>query len=249
MKNETIKNLEALAAEYLTVTSDTLQAILGPNENIDVDALTNNEKFSLLVYRELATALEGENRHLVLDANYAKSGKHNKTEAQLAKGQCNQWLVDYYRVVDNNDESLIQVYVKKPNYKQGYVQFSLATSCAEMNREQLTALEEDLRFAVQYDKKTGRPKTSAKDDISYAGIGEVVKTVCAILEGTKATKVAAKEEKIQAAAEKKKARVEAKAAKATETAAKEKPVAKKPEAVKAPAKVKRNRAKKAKATA
>lgn len=244
MKNETIKTLEALANEYLVVTSETLQGILGPNENIDVDSLTNNEKFSLLVYRELATALEGENRHLVLDANYAKSGKHNKTEAQLAKGQCNQWLVDYYRVVDDNDQSLIQVYVKKPNYKQGYVQFSLATSCEEMNREQLTALVDELRFAVQYDKKTGRPKTSAKDDVSYAGIAEVVKTVCAILEGTKATKTAAKEAKAKAAAEAKKARATAKAEKAKEK--KPEPKKEEPKATKPTTKVKRNRAKKEK---
>ena len=239
--NETIKTINELAEELVTVTDDTLQGILGPNENIDITTLSNKEKYCLLVYRELAKALEGQNRHLVLDANYDKSGFHNKTEAQLAKGQCNQWLVDYYRVVDDAGDSMIQVYTKRPNYKTGDISFVLCTSCAEMNREQLTALEEELRFEVARNK-AGQAKTSYKEGISYYGIGEVVKTVCAILENTDNARAKVREEKAKAKAEAKAKR---------EAKAEEKPTAEAKPAVenkpKTAKKVTKNRAKAKKA--
>ena len=244
MKNETIRTINELAEELITVTDDTLQNILGENENIDITTLSNKEKYCLLVYRELAKALEGKNRHLILDANYEKSGFHNKTEKQLAKGQCNQWLVDYYRVVDDAGDSMIQVYTKRTNYKTGDISFALCTSCAEMNREQLSALEEEMRFAIARDKQ-GRAKTSYKEDISYYGVGEVVKTVCAVLENTDNAKAAVREEKEKAKAE---ARAKREAAKAEKAAAKEeKPVTeeapKTEEKPKTAKKVTKNRAK------
>lgn len=238
MKNETIRTINELAEELVTVTDATLQNILGPNENIDITTLSNKEKYCLLVYRELAKALEGKNRHLVLDANYEKSGFHNKTEAQKAKGQCDQWLVDYYRVVDDNGDSLIQVYTKRPNYKTGDISFALCTSCAEMNREQLTALEEEMRFEIARNKQ-GQAKTSYKEGISYYGIGEVVKTVCAILENTDNARAAVREAKAKAKEDAKAKREQAKAEKKQATEEKPKTEAK----TKTPAKVRKNRAK------
>ena len=198
-----MKKLETLAKELETVSVETLQTIVGETENVDVATLTESEKWCTLVYRELAKAIKGKNRTLLLDANYPKSKMHEKTEKELAKGQTPQWLVNYFRVVDDEGDSLIQVYTKRVNGSKGEIAFDLYTSCAELNREQLAALEEELRFTVQK-RKDGTPRTSFKKDISYYGFEEIVKVVCAILESTENARAEARAAKAAAKAEAKK---------------------------------------------
>lgn len=180
-----MKNLEILKNEFDLATDATFQEILGDNEHIDVTTLTNNEKWCMIVYRELAEALKGKNRELVLDANYERSRMHNKTEAQLAKGQCNQWLVDYFRVVSDDRKSLMGVYTKDVRYDKGTIAFAVSTSSKELTRNQIAAMEDDLHFIIEY-KKDGTPKAPHKERISYEGLPEVVQTICAILESTEA---------------------------------------------------------------
>lgn len=201
-----MKKIETIAKELETVTAEELQAIIGTNENVDVETLTTSEKFCVLVYRELAKELRAKNRALVLDCNYPKSNFAHKTEAQLAKGQTPQWLVNYYRVVDDAGKSLIQVYTKNINTTNGEIAFDVCTSCASGNREQFDALEDELHFTVQR-RKDGTPRTSTKRGISYEGLKEIVKVACAILYSTSDAKAAAKKAKEEEA----KARAEAKA--------------------------------------
>lgn len=199
------KNLETIFAEAKEITNETIANIIN-NEVIDETSLTEREKVSVLVYTELAKALDTKDRKLVLDCNYAASKFHNhKDESQ------DQWLVDYYRLVPtvNVNSTLIQFYVSV-NLTKCAVTFRLCTSCAKMNRDQFEALQDELHFTTKWDKEHTRAKTSTRVGVSYDEIVDVVKAVCAVLASTKAEAEKAKANKEKAKAEQSKAKKAAK---------------------------------------
>ena len=193
-----MKDVKDLVAEIEVITDAGIGAIIGKNENVPVDALTTKEKFAVLIFRELAEAINGTGRTLVLDANYPKSKFHNKTDKEIAKGQCNQWLVDYYRVIDDNGNSLVQVYTKL-NPKTGDASFDLCTSCAAVNRVQFE-IEEELGFTIQR-RPNGDARTSRKNGIGYLGLPEVIARTLAVLAEGERQKIQVREEKQKAKAE------------------------------------------------
>lgn len=208
MSKTSRKNLETIFAEAKEITNETIANIID-NEVIDETSLTEREKVSVLVYSELAKALDTKDRKLVLDCNYAASKFHNhKDESQ------DQWLVDYYRLVPtaNVNSTLIQFYVSI-NFTKSAVTFRLCTSCAKMNRDQFEALQDELHFTVKWDKEHTRAKTSTRVGVSYDEIVDVVKAVCAVLASTKVEAEKAKAAKAKEAAEKKEQAKAEKAAK------------------------------------
>ena len=221
------KNLETIFAEAKEITNETIANIIN-NEAIDETSLTEREKVSVLVYAELAKALDTKDRKLVLDCNYAASKFHNhKDESQ------DQWLVDYYRLVPtaNVNSTLIQFYVSI-KFTNSAVTFGLCTSCAKMNRDQFEALQDELHFTTKWDKEHTRAKTSTRVGVSYDEIVDVANAVCAVLASTKVEAEKAKAEKEKAAAEK---REKAKAEK-EKAAAKKKSAPKKTKSTKKSAK-------------
>ena len=199
------KNLETIFAEAKEITNETIANIIN-NEVIDETSLTEREKVSVLVYEDLAKALDTKDRKLVLDCNYAASKFHNhKDESQ------DQWLVDYYRLVPtaNVNSTLIQFYVSI-NFTNSAVTFRLCTSCAKMNRDQFEALQDELHFTTKWDKEHTRAKTSTRVGVSYDEIVDVVKAVCAVLASTKVEAEKAKANKERAKAEQAKAKKAAK---------------------------------------
>ena len=214
-----MKDTKDLVAELEVITDEAINNLTEHNENTPADMLSTREKFAVLIFRELAQAINGTGRTLVLDANYAKSGFHNKTEKQLAKGQCNQWLVDYYRVIDDAGDSMIQVYTKL-NPKTGDASFDLCTSCAAVNRMQFE-MEEELGFVIQR-RPNGDARTSRKNDIGYGALPEVIARTLAVLAEGERQKIQVKEEKQKAKEEAKKKKAEERAA-AKEAKAKEEP--------------------------
>ena len=208
MSKTSRKNLETIFAEAKEITNETIATIIN-NEVIDETSLTEREKVSVLVYSELAKALDTKDRKLVLDCNYAASKFHNhKDESQ------DQWLVDYYRLVPTAHVSstLIQFYVSV-NLTKSTVAFRLCTSCAKMNRDQFEALQDELHFTTKWDKEHTRAKTSTRVNVSYDEIVDVVKAVCAVLASTRAEAEKAKAAKAKEAAEKKEQAKAEKAAK------------------------------------
>ena len=164
-KLETIK--KTLSAENVnSVLTDIIN-----NDNVNVEALTEREKFSTLIYAELAKALNNKNNELLLDANYAQSKFHN-TE---------QYKVDYYRYIskDTTNDTMIQLYVSA-NANTAKCKFRICFSCAKTVREQQQELEKN-NFIVKYNSKTKRAKTTQRTNIDYTEIVAVIKTVCAIL--------------------------------------------------------------------
>lgn len=219
MANKTIKTMEELVNRVSDITAEDLASIVN-NEQVDTESLTDREKLAVLVYNELAKALNTKDYALVMDCNYERSGHHNHSDE--AK---DVWLVDYLRyvAVANRNATLIQIYVR-PSVSKGTVTFNLCTSCALPNREAFEALEDDLHFTVKWDKEHKRAKTSTRLNIAYTEIIDVVKAVCAVLASTKVEAEKAKAAKAKEAADKKAA---AKAEKAKEKAAKKKSAPKK----------------------
>lgn len=156
-----MKKLDTLRNELATISNDTLANIIS-NENVDIDTLTEFEKLAVLMYRELAKALNSKKHTLLLDCNYANS------KNEVLK-------VDYYRLAVAN--SMIQIYVRKNSFR-------ICTSASKSNREQFALLESELHFKTKYDSKTHRAKTTERINISYDDIVEVTKSVIAILENT-----------------------------------------------------------------
>lgn len=179
------KKLETLIKNFEAMSNDDSLAAIINCENVDVSTLTDAEKLSVLVFAEMAKALETREHYLVLDCNYPQSKMHNSEK----------YLVDYYRLVsrDTKNSSMIQFYVSA-SPKRGTCKFRLCTSCAKANREQFEALEDDLHFVVQMDKKSGRAKTSERKGINYEELVDVVKAVCAVLATQPETKVQPEEE-------------------------------------------------------
>jgi hypothetical protein len=163
-----MKKLETLKKELASVTFEALADIV-QNADIDIEALTEKEKLSVLMYRELAKALDTKEHKLLLDCNFSDS--KNVQNSIL--------LVDYYRLAVNN--SMIQIYVKT-DY------FDICTSASKANREALAELEEVLHFVTKYDKKTNRAKTTYRNRIAYEELVDIVKQVIAVLEATATNK-------------------------------------------------------------
>ena len=185
------KKLENLMKDFETLTDDLLNEIVDCPD-VDVTTLTDKEKFSCLIYQQMSRALANKAYKLMLDCNYPKSNMHNKSEKQLAKGQTPQWLVDYYRLVSNDEKSksLVQIYVKA-NPKTGVCKFNLCTSCAADNLAQFEALVDELHFEP-IPKKGGGAKTSHRDNVDYDDLVQVCKAVTAILFNTEKARAEAK---------------------------------------------------------
>lgn len=187
------KKLETLVKDFETLTDDILNEIVNCPD-VDVSTLTDREKFSCLVFQQLSRALDNKSYRLMLDCNYPQSNMHNKSDKQLAKGQEQQWLVDYYRLVsrEGKQKSLIQIYVAA-NPKNGTCKFRLCTSCAKENLAQLIALRDELHFEP-VGKKNGGTKTTQRTDVDYAELVDVCKAVTAILFNTEKAKAEAKKQ-------------------------------------------------------
>lgn len=159
-----MKKLDTLKKMLDSVTADELKAII-QNDDVEIKSLTEFEKLSVLMYNEIAKAVNNKSYTLLLDCNFADS----------KNVQNNILLVDYYRLAVNN--SMIQVYVKRNS-------FAICTSASKANREQFKTLENELHFNTKYDKKTQRAKTTQRNNISYDEIVSVIKQVIAVLETT-----------------------------------------------------------------
>ena len=170
-----MKKLEILVKTLATLDDATLDSIVH-SEYVDVSTLTENEKFSVLIFAELEKALKTTDAFLTLDANYTQSKFH----------QSEQYKVDYFRLVSNDTKNatMIQFYAHA-NAKAGTCKFRLCTSCARVNREQFEALENELHFTVKRDAKTHRAKTTERKNIGYEELPAVVKSVCAVLANTR----------------------------------------------------------------
>ena len=185
------KKLETLANDFETLTDDILNEIVNCPD-VDVTTLSEREKFSCLVFQQMSRALDNKSYRLVLDCNYPQSNMHNKSDKQLAKGQAQQWLVDYYRLIsrEGKQKSLIQIYVAA-NPKNGTCKFRLCTSCAKDNLEQFIALRDELHFEP-VGKKNGGAKTTQRNGVDYDDLVNVCKAVTAILSNTEKAKAEAK---------------------------------------------------------
>ena len=159
-----MKKLDTLKKMLESITNEALAEIIN-NADVDIEALTESEKLSVLMYAELAKAINSKKHTLLLDCNYADSkNTHN-----------NILLVDYYRLAVAN--SMIQIYARKNS-------FLICTSASKANREHFKLLESELHFITKYDKKTQRAKTTQRSNISYDDIVSVIKSVIAVLEST-----------------------------------------------------------------
>lgn len=156
-----MKKLDTLKKELENISNEELKSIIN-NDNVEIDSLSEFEKLSVLMYRELSKAINNKKYNLLLDCNYANS----KNEILL---------VDYYRLAVAN--SMIQVYVRKNSFR-------ICTSASKSNREKFSQLENELHFITKYDKKTNRAKTTERININYDDIVNVIKQVIAILEDT-----------------------------------------------------------------
>ena len=163
-KKDKMKKLDTLKKMLETVDNETLANIID-NSAVDIDALSDFEKLSVLMYAEFEKALRTKEHKLLLDCNYAQS----------KNAQNDILLVDYYRLAINN--AMIQIYVKRNS-------FAVCTSASKANREQFAQLENDLHFVTKYDKKTNRAKTTQRNNIQYDELVAVVKSVIAVLENT-----------------------------------------------------------------
>ena len=188
------KKLENLVKDFETLTDEYLNNLINCPD-IAVDTLTDNEKFSCLVYEQMSRALENKSYKLMLDCNYPQSQKHRKTEKQLAKGQEPEWLVDYYRLCskEGKQKSLIQIYVKT-NPKKGTCLFDLCTSCEKNNLAQFIALQEELHFEPIPKKGGEGAKTTTRKNVTYDELVAVCKAVTAILANTEKAKAEAKKQ-------------------------------------------------------
>ena len=166
--------------------NETLKNIIN-NNNVDVETLSEREKFSTLIYAELAKELNNRTNELLLDANYKQSKFHNSE----------QYKVDYFRYIskDTAQSTMIQIYVSA-NAKKATCKFSICFSCAKTVRAQQKALE-DNNFTVVYNNKTNRAKTTKRTNIDYTELISVIKTVCAIFASANAKNIVKTESDIK----------------------------------------------------
>lgn len=166
-----MKSITTISKILSTITDDDLTAIVSCAD-VDVPSLSEKEKMSVLVFNELAKALNNKSHTLVLDCNYPQSKMHLSEK----------FLVDYYRLVstDTKNQSMVQFYVSANPGKQTCT-FRLCTSVALKNREQFDAMHDDLKFDIKRNPKTGAFKTSERRGVDYAELVDVVKAVLDVL--------------------------------------------------------------------
>ena len=157
-----MKKLDTLKKALENIENEALANIIN-NEDVELDALSKNEKLFVLMYEEITKALDCKDYKIVLDCNYA-----NSKNSVLR--------VDYFRLAVAN--CMIQVYCTAK------CTFSICTSANKANREKFKTLEDELHFVTKYDKKTQRAKTTQRNAIAYEDIVNVIKQVIAILKET-----------------------------------------------------------------
>ena len=197
-----IKNITTILSTLNEVSDEALEAIIS-NDMVEVEELKPTQKLCVLVYDALTKGINTSKYQLVLDCNFPASKFHSHDDPAE-----DVYKVDYYRVVATSapSVSLMQIY-PKPSRDASGIKFSVCTSAKKFVREQIAAMEDGLGFRVPIDTKTGRAKTSCRDNISYDDIVSVVKTVLAVLsdsakkEEQKAPKSAAKKKKSEAKTE------------------------------------------------
>lgn len=140
------------------------------------EQISENQRFALAIYRELSKALTVKSADkkksftLELDCNYEKSRMHDS----------DKYLLDYFSLVTSDRDRAIQMYLTC-NAKKQTAYFRFCTSCKKVTREQFTALQDELKFTVNYDKKTSRAKTSERKKIDFAECVDVAKLVLSVL--------------------------------------------------------------------
>ena len=146
-----MKKLETILKAMETVDAEALKSIIN-NKNVDAETLTEKQKLAVLVFDEMQKALTNKKQTLLLDCNFENSKFHNKADEAD-----NQWLVDYFCLVSNDDVNtrLMQFYFSATKEN---IFFRICTSCKKVTREQFTELEDSLQFKVLYNKKTGQAK-------------------------------------------------------------------------------------------
>lgn len=146
------------------------------------ETISENERFALAIYKELAKALDVKSKDkkqsykLELDCNYEKSRMHDN----------DKYLLDYFSLVTSDRDRAIQIYLTC-NAKKEKAYFRFCTSCKKVTREQFIDMSEKAKFTINYDKKTNRAKTSERKLIAYDEVVEVAKLVLAILNNEFAT--------------------------------------------------------------
>jgi hypothetical protein len=159
-----MKKLENLINEVRTTEENELLKKLSDiikNDDIIVKTLDESERLSVLVFNELAKALNNKRYEVILDCNNANS-------------KSSTYNILLYKIFFTN--RTIQIYFKKRDKV-----FDICTSCAKCYREQFDALKE-LHFNLIDNKKTHKVKTTERKHISYDDIVSVVKQLVAILE-------------------------------------------------------------------
>ena len=169
-----MKKLETLLKAVDNVDAKTLADIIN-NNNVDAETLTTKQKLAVLVFDEMQKALTNKKQTLLLDCNFENSKFHNKADEAD-----NQYLVDYFCLVSNDDVNtrLMQFYFSAT---KDSVFFHICTSCKKVTREQFAQLEDSLQFKVLYNKKTQQAKTSERKRVTYDEVVAVVKDVLAVL--------------------------------------------------------------------
>ena len=163
-----MKTLKNIAAATAKATDNELITIVD-NSNVAIDTMTDDEKFSVMIYSELAKALKSKDYALLLDCNYSKS----KNDVPV---------MTYFRLVDtSSNTSLVQFY-NHCSLKAQTCFFRLATSCATVNRDRLV---EECGFTVKVNHKTNKYKHSERVRVSYEEVVNVAKSVCAVLKNAR----------------------------------------------------------------
>ena len=190
MKN--YKTLEDLMKAFETLTDDTITEIVG-NENISSKTLVENEKLSVLIFDELKKALTTEDRQLVLDCNFPKSKFHNRTAKQLENGLENEYLVNYFRLVSNNNSiPMLHIWPRNLNAAKGTCTFELHITADVAPI--LQANEEEFQFTIKR-RPNGIIRDVYRSGVAYDEIVSVVNSLCALLATNAETKAAEKKEK------------------------------------------------------
>ena len=159
-----MKNLTNIAKATETITSADIESIIN-NADVDIETITDNEKYAVMIFAELEKALKTKEYNLVLDCNYSKS----KNDVMK---------VDYYRLIDiSSNTSLIQFYCHC-NLKAQTCFFRLATSVAKENRERLKS---ECNFEIKINHKTNKYKHSERRQINYSDVVNVAKSVLSVL--------------------------------------------------------------------
>ena len=175
-----MKKIETIKKALENISNEALAQIIN-NADVDIDALTDNEKKYVLYFAEIEKAINTKDYKIVLDCNYSNS------KNSILR-------VDYYRLAVAN--CMIQVYCNARDT------FSICTSANKANRAKFMLLENDLHFVTKYDKNTLRAKTTQRNNIAYSEIVDVLKQVIAVLKETATEKqIQALEEQDEAIAE------------------------------------------------